>query len=345
MDFRLVQKRFQMASTIKEVAREAGVSVATVSRVMNDSGPVNAETRRRILEVANELNYVPNSAARSLIMARTNTLGVLLPDLYGEFFSEVIRGIDHTAHQQGYHLLVSSSHNDRAEIEAAIKAMRGRVDGLIVMSPDIDAHSLQDNLPDTLPAVLLNCAVNGSSFASVEIDNRGGAAAMVRHLQDLGHRRIAVITGNENNHDSQQRLESYRLLMQERGTYEPELEVQGAFTETSGYEAMKRILELSVRPSAVFAFNDSMAVGALSALQEAGVDVPREMSVCGFDDIPMSRYLNPPLTSVHVPMVNLGSEAMSRLIDAVRLENQHARKRRTLETTLVVRRSTGPAAS
>jgi LacI family transcriptional regulator len=137
-----------MKVTIRDVARVAGVSVATVSRVFNDSGPVNEETRRRIREVASELRYVPNSAARSLITSRTNTLGVLLPDLYGEFFSEVIRGIDQTAQEHDYHLLVSSSHNDKAEMETALRAMRGRVDGVIVMSPDIDAQVLAANLPE-----------------------------------------------------------------------------------------------------------------------------------------------------------------------------------------------------
>src|SRR5918998_1019573 len=139
--------------TIKDVAREANVSVATVSRVLNGSGPVSAETQHRIREVAGRLRYVPHGGARSLITSRTNTLGVLLPDLYGEFFSEVIRGIDQRAQKSGYHLLVSSSHADRAEIEAALRAMRGRVDGLIVMSPDVEARALAANLSESLPVV------------------------------------------------------------------------------------------------------------------------------------------------------------------------------------------------
>ena len=318
--------------------------MATVSRVMNNSGPVNDATRQRILKAATTLNYVPNSAARSLIMARTSTIGVLLPDMYGEFFSEVIRGVDLMARQRGYHLLVSSSHYERQDIDAAMRAMRGRVDGLIVMSPDLNAESLEQNLPSTLPAVLLNCAAHGSAFDLVGIDNRGGAAAMVRHLQKLGHRRIAVIKGAPRNFDSHERLESYRELLRGVGSYVPEYEVGGAFTEQSGYEATRRILALPERPTAIFAFNDAMAVGALSALQEAGIRVPEQMSVGGFDDIPMARYLNPPLTSVNVPISEIGAEAMARLLEAVRLHNTHTRSQRTLKTTLVVRRSTGPAA-
>src|SRR5690606_5506248 len=138
-----------------------------VSRVFNRSGPVREPTRLRILEVAERLRYVPDSAARSLITRRTGTLGVLLPDLYGEFFSEVIRGLDGAAQARGYHLLLSSSHDDRSAIEAALRAMRGRVDGLVVMSPDIDAQGLRSNLPDSLPVVLLNCAVRGSAYDSL----------------------------------------------------------------------------------------------------------------------------------------------------------------------------------
>lgn len=335
--------RGNMASTIKEVAREAGVSVATVSRVMNDSGPVNVDTRQRILDVARDLRYVPNSAARSLIMARTHTLGILLPDLHGEFFSEVMRGIDHTASHKDYHILVSCSHNNRSDVEAALRAMRGRVDGMIVMSPDLGASALRDNLPDNLPVVLLNCRANGSTYSSVNIDNRSGSAAMVRHLMYLGHRRIAVVRGGDANHDSNERLAGYRDVMKEGGVYDELLEVKGSFTEESGYLAGLSLLVQDPRPTAVFAFNDSMAVGVLSAIQEGGLDIPGDISVAGFDDIPMSRYLNPPLTSVHVPISDLGSLAVGRLIESLQRDGPVPARVETVPTTLVERRSTGPA--
>src|SRR2546421_10721408 len=215
-----------MKVTIRDVAREAGVSVATVSRVLNDSGPVRDTTRRRIVEVATALRYTPDSAARSLITRKTNTLGVLLPDLYGEFFSEVIRGIDQTARQRGFHLLVSSSHNDRSQMETALRAMRGRVDGLVVMSPHIDGAGIAAILPESLPVVLLNCtppeescasdgAAGVTQFDSFGIDNLGGAAAMVRHFVAHGHRRIAIITGPAHNSDAEERLCGYRDALAE----------------------------------------------------------------------------------------------------------------------------------
>src|SRR5690606_15793586 len=181
-------RRAAMKVTIRDVAREAGVSIATVSRVFNRSAPVREPTRQRILRVADRLRYVPDSAARSLITRRTGTLGVLLPDLYGQFFSEVIRGIDDAARARGYHVLLSSAHANRDEIVAALRAMRGRVDGLVVMSPDIDAQGLRANLPENLPVVLLNCAVDGGPYDSLDIDNFGGAFGMVEHLLALGHR-------------------------------------------------------------------------------------------------------------------------------------------------------------
>ena len=329
-------------ATIKDVAREANVSVATVSRVFNDSGPVSDETRQRIRDVAERLRYFPHGGARSLITSRTSTLGVLLPDLYGEFFSEVIRGMDQAAQRSGYHLLVSSSHDDKAEIEAAMRAMRGRVDGLIAMSPHLDAPSLVANVPSTLPVVLLNCAVTGDDYDALTIENRRGAQAMVGHLLGLGHRRIAIITGAEGNYDAAERLRGYRKTMRDAGVGVPnEWEVAGDFTEASGYRAVGALLALAPRPTAIFAANDSMAIGAMSGLREAGLRVPEDMAVAGFDDVPLARYMSPPLTSVHVAIAELGARAVRTLLHAVAEKNAHARRHQRLGTTLVIRQSCG----
>jgi LacI family transcriptional regulator len=331
-----------MPATIRDVARAAGVSVATVSRVFNNSGPVHEETRARVREVAGALRYSPNSAARSLITAKSNTLGVLLPDLYGEFFSEVIRGIDQTAQHNGYHVLVSSSHESQARIEDAIRAMRGRVDGLIVMSPDIDGPTLAANLPDSLPVVLLNCAVDGTSYDAISVDNFGGAYAMVRHLLSTGGTRVAIITGSSRNYDARERLRGYRAALRDAGAEQQEgWEIAGDFTETGGYRAAREIAALSSRPTAVFAANDAMAIGALSAFREVGLRVPEDIAVAGFDDIPMARYMSPPLTSVHVEISELGARAMGVLLAAVQEKNRHERQQVVLPTTLVVRQSCG----
>ena len=168
-----------MAATIKDVAREAGVSVATVSRVFNDKGPVRAATRERVLAAASTLRYVPHGGARSLITNQTHTVGVVLPDLHGEFFFELIRGLDLAARRGGYHLLVSGSHSDRDELGAVLQALRSQVNGLVLMSPDLNAAALEANLPNDLPVVLLNCQIHGHSFDTLAVDNVSNAAAMV----------------------------------------------------------------------------------------------------------------------------------------------------------------------
>jgi LacI family transcriptional regulator len=347
-----------VSASIKEVALKAGVSIATVSRVLNSTGPVAAETRRRILEAIEGLRYVPHGAARSLITNQTDTIGVLLPDLYGEFFSEVIRGIDAAARGRGYHVLISGFHSDRAEIEAVLRALRGRVDGLIVLSPDVDAQGLRRNLPETLPVVLLNTRIDGRSEVSrfeeappeainldaINLDNHGGAFAMVRHLAALGHREIALIRGPEENADARERLRGYRDALRSLGIAPRDgLELSGDFSEDSGYRAGRRLLTLKLRPTAVFAANDSMAIGCLFALREAGVEVPGDIALAGFDDIPIARYITPSLTSVHVPIAELGTRAMERLLHAVESKNEHERRQDTVATTLVVRESCGGA--
>lgn len=329
--------------TIKDVARAAGVSIATVSRVHNGSSLVKETTRQHVGGVAARLGYSPHGAARSLITKRTGTLGVLLPDLYGEFFSEVIRGIDQTAQRHGHHLLVSSSHDDRPALEAALRSMRGRVDGLIVMWPEMDAETALRNLPAGFPLVLLSAPLGPDGFDVITVANYEGARAMVRHLLDLGHRRIAIIKGVEGNADAAERLRGYRAALLSAGLASAALEVAGDFDEASGFHATGELLHREVRPTAIFAANDAMAIGALSALREAGLRVPDDMALAGFDDIPMARYMDPALSTVHVDISALGEHATLRLLAAVRDKERHEHRAETLPTTLVLRRSCGAA--
>jgi len=328
--------------TIKDVARAARVSVATVSRVHNNSGPVTEGTRRRVRTVATRLGYAPHAAARTLSTNRTTTVGVLLPDLYGEFYSELIRGIDQTAQRHGYHLLVASSHDRKPTIEAALQSMRGRVDGLVVMSPAPGAYGAVRDLPASFPVVLLNSTAAGRAFDSIAVANAPGARAMVRHLIALGHRAIAMITGPAKNSDAAGRVRGYRAALRDAGVRAaPAWEITGDFTETSGFAACLRLLGERPRPTAIFAANDAMAIGALSALREANVRVPEDIAVAGFDDIPMARYMHPPLSTVRVNISALGERATRRLLDAVANGRQHQKRRETLPVTLVIRESCG----
>lgn len=330
-----------MGVTIKEVAQQAGVSTATVSRVLNDSGTVLEATRRRVEAAAERLKYKPNSAARSLITSKTHTVGVLLPDLYGEFFSEVIRGIDQCARRNRYHLLVTSSHDTLDELESALQAMFGRIDGLIVMSPDLDAQTLEANLPTDLPVVLLNCYLQNAAYNSINIDNYGGARDMVHHLLAHGHRRIALIRGARGNYDADERARGFSEAMQAAGL-DGSLVFEGDFTEESGYQATRRLLEVSPQPTAIFASNDAMAIAALQAVQERGLHVPDDIAVGGFDDIPVARYVTPALTSIHVAIHEQGTRAVEMLLDVIEQDDGTATpEQQVLPTSLVIRASTG----
>ena len=325
--------------TMKDVAREAHVSIATVSRAFNGGDSITDSTRERILDIAKKLRFVPHSGARSLITRRTETIGVLLPDLFGEFFSEIIRGIDQAARVRKLHLLVSSSHGDSAEAAAAIRAMRGRVDGLLIMSPHVDAEFLADNLPHDLPTVLMNTRVDGSTHASFTVDNHGGAFAMVRHLIGRGHTRIALIAGPENNFEAQERLRGYQDALREHLSGSAELVLPGNFTEESGWRAGNQIMVLAKRPTAIFAANDMMAIGCLFALSEAGIKVPDDIALAGYDDIPIARFITPPLTTVRVRIAELGSLALERLALAIDNPDRISTSPQTLRCELVVRNS------
>jgi LacI family transcriptional regulator len=213
------------------------------------------------------------------------------------------------------------------------------------MSPDLDAESLL-NVPTTLPVVLLCSVARGNQLDSLTIDNCRGARAMVSHLISLGHNRIAIIKGAPRNYDAAERLRGYRLALRDAGLKpERSLELEGAFTEAGGYAAALQIIELDPRPTAIFAANDSMAIGALSALRESGVQIPDDIAVAGFDDIPLARYMDPPLSSVRVPICDLGARAVEILLHGITHKNDHKRKRERVQTQLVIRRSTGTPGS
>ena len=329
------------AATIKDVAREAKVSVASVSRAMNGGSGVTAETSERIHAAASRLQYIPHAAARMLITRRSNTIGALLPDLYGEFFSELIRGIDLAARARGFHLLVSSSHDGAEEAAAAVRSMQGRVDGLLILSARVDAAFLRSNLPKSLPVVLINSAVKSTVHTVLNVDNFAGASAMVQHLLQAGHSSVAFIAGPESNFDAQQRDKGYRAAMAKYAPNAPINIVVGDFTEASGYRAGRELLAQQTRPRAVFAANDMMAVGCLTAFKEAGLRVPQDIALAGFDDIPVARYVTPSLSTVRVRIVELGRIALEQLVAQLDKADPAPISVQTLGCEIVVRESCG----
>jgi LacI family transcriptional regulator len=302
--------------TIRDVAREANVSVASASRAMNGLDSVTESTRERVLGAARSLRYVPHSGARSLITRRTDTIGVVLPELYGEFFSEVIRGADLAAHARGLHLLVSTSHGRPEEAAAAIRSMRGRVDGLLIMSPHVDADILAENLSDGLPTVLMNTRVEAKRYPSFQVDNYGGAQLVVRHLLQQGRRRIAHVAGPDVNFEAAERRRGFLAAVEECPGAEP-IVLDGDFFKESGHAAGVRLAALPSPPDAVFAANDMMAFGCMTALIEAGLRVPEDVAVAGFDDIPLAQIVRPALTTARVRICDLGRSALERLVAGI----------------------------
>jgi LacI family transcriptional regulator len=327
-------------ATIRDVAREAGVSIATVSRTFNGSPRVSDDARRRVRAAATALDYWPNAAAQSLTTNSTQTLGVLLPDLYGEFFSEVIRGIDHAAHREGSQILISISHANSDALLTTARTMLGRTDGLILMAPDEPFAAAIEQIRRRFPVVLLNPRFRIEDCPSVSIANREASFAVVDHLLRIGHDRIATITGPRGNVDAEERLMGYRDAMKQAGREpDPALEFPGDFTESSGFRAATEFLRRPPLPTAVFAANDYMALGFMSALGQAGIRIPEDVAVAGFDDIEISRYLSPPLTTAHVDAHQLGARAVRLLISNTRTAGSAVPSHEVLPATLVVRSS------
>ena len=300
-------------ATIRDVARRAQLSVATVSRALNGFESVSEEARVRVAEAVRELGYVPHAGARSLSLARTNAIGVVLPDLHGEFFSEMVRGLDREASRHGYLLLLSNLHGSSQQAEFALRAMHGRVDGLIVMAPQIDADALASAFPPGLPSILINTRDGTGTRSAIRLDNGSGVRAVVDHFESLGRRRLVHIAGPEGNVDAEQRLAAFLDACAAR-----DLEcvvVHGDFEESSGQEAVKQLLERGRNFDAVFAANDNMAIGALQTLRSAGLRIPKDVAVAGFDDIPLAQHLG--LTTVRVRIAELGERALARLFAAM----------------------------
>lgn len=331
-----------MRPTIRTVAARAGVSIATVSRFLNGSVHINAETEARVRKAIDDLGYLPNAAARGLATNTTMTIALIFPKLSGPFFSELIRGAETEASAAGYHLLIYSVTGSTAEDEApTLGSLTTKVDGLILASRGVPQNDVRDLQRQGTPIVLLGEEPGEIAGDSIRPDNAGGAVQMVTHLLEHGYRRIAFIQGPETQTHAQERLRGYCDALHACGLpCAPELIVSGAFDEHSGYAAMQQLLHLRPRPEAVFAANDQMAIGAMAAIYESGLRIPEDVALAGFDDIEPARYLRPPLTTVHQDMTRQGQLAVQMLL--ARIQGSEAPpETRVLPTELVIRRSCG----
>ncbi len=306
-------------STIKDVAKHAGVSVTTVSHTLNKTRAVHADTRVRVLTAVRVLGYVPSAVARSLKMNATHTIGMLVPNNSNPYFAELVRAVEDACFAAGYALLLCNTDDnaERQQVYLDVLAQK-RVDGVIVASTTDDAVMSQHLAQTGLPMVLIDRAIAGLDRPCVQTDHVQGGALAAQHLLQLGHQRIACIGGPQGLLSSQQRVQGALQALQAAGL-PPQPLVHGDFSVNGGYQATVDLLGLppAQRPTAVVVCNDLMAMGALRAVHESGLRVPHDIAVVGYDDIELASYMQPALTTVAQPVAAMAHQALAMLLSAM----------------------------
>ena len=335
-----------MTATSADVARLAGVSRATVSYVVNNGPrPVSDETRERVLEAIRQIGYRPNALARNLRTQKTSTLGLIVPDTHNSYFSEVARGIEDVAFERGYTVfLCHSGANLDREMQYVNMLQAQRVAGVIWVPGTTNFSPYHKLREYGVRTVVIDRLVPDEVVHAVIADNFNGGFLATKHLIELGHRRIGFIRRPVDMSHSKGRFEGYLAALKEHAIeYDPTLVVKGGFALDDGRRAVNELLELEYLPTAIFAYNDIMAIGALRALYEAGLRVPIDFSLVGFDDIAQSSFTCPALTTVHLPKFEMGQRGAKLLISLIDKQKPPDEVLSPLSVSLVVRESSGPA--
>lgn len=327
---------------LEDIARRCGVSKATASLALNGKPGVSPETRRLVLEVAKKLNYRPHASARSLVLQRTDTIGVIAPDLSSPFYAEVMRGVEEEAVHQGFFLILTTTLGNPEREGFCLRLLRERrVDGILFITPRGNDYLVREINADGFPVAVLDREIRDEDgVVEVVVDNYGGALQAMEHLLGCGYRRIGFINGVPDIQASQERLRAYRDALQGRGIRAPKKWVEvGWFLPEGGYQAMLRLLRVSPRLEAVFVACDWMALGAMRAIHEQGLRIPEDIAVVGFDDVPLAAQTNPPLTTVRQPMTEMGRVGV-RLLARLIGKQELPQTKVVLPTELVVRNTT-----
>ena len=336
-----------MRVSIKDIAKAAGVSHPTVSRALSDSPLISEETKVRIQRLAQEMGYSPNALARGLVTRQTYSVGVVVTTIADPFVAEIVQGIEATAHDHGYTVILCNSESTPEREIASVEMLRSeRVDGVIVTASRVGALYLEYLEQIGGPIVLINNhnEESGRYTFSVSVDNRHGGRLAAEHLVQLGHRRIAYVAGPANHSSDLDRLAGYRQALVKGGIEpDPAWVVPGNGRPDGGEEALQTILALDPRPTAVFCYNDMTAIGLIHAAQQAGLAIPQDMAVVGFDDILFASYLYPPLTTVAQPKVEMGQQAMHMMLSLItaKEESEEDLANVIVKGKLIVRASSG----
>jgi len=316
------------------------VSPSTVSRVLNGTAIVAPGTEQRVRDAIAELNFFPHPAARQLVHQCTNTIGLLLPEISGEFFPPMLRGIEAGVREAGYDLLIHSTQDSYSHGHRPLR--EHNTDGLIIFPESVDDKELQRLFNIGFPVVLLHqSAPEGANYPVVTVENKFGAEKLINHLIEIhGRRRICFLQGPEGHEDSIWRERGYREALEAHGLpFHPELVAYGGFDDQESYQAIQQWFLEGVEFDAVFAGDDDAATGVIAALRQAGRRVPEDVSVVGFDDVPFSRFVSPPLTTIRSPIEQVGREAVRLLVKCI--HEEHCNPEILLPTELVIRQSCG----
>jgi LacI family transcriptional regulator, galactose operon repressor len=330
--------------TIREVADEAGVSIATVSRVLNRRGDVAPETRELVSRIIRDRGYIANRSARGLSAGRTGLVGLLVPLVFPVYFSAIVSGASEALHENDQRVVLSpTGHEHAREVSLIDRLMHGLTDGALIVLPEESSDELARLLDSGYRFVVVDPRLRlDDRIPSVSAAHASGADQAMRHLLALGHRRIAAITGPRGWVATEDRRRGYHAALAGAGILpDPGLEIESDFEITGGREAAGRLLDLAEPPTAILAFNDNLAIGTIQAARVRGVRVPEDLSVVGFDDVELATIVSPALTTVRQPLAEMGRTAVSlltRLLEGQRIETLHIE----LGTRLVVRDSTGP---
>ena len=335
-----------MNYTIHDVAKKAGVSIATVSRVLNGKDRVKEETRKKIISVIEELNYVTNFSATTLRKNRTNVIGVIVPELTATFYAEVIKGIENKANESGVRMVVCDAGNNLEKERDSVRFLYDRsVDGMIFIMPKMTDEELIRIKCDRRPIVLFGRNMQQHNIPTITVDNRFGVYAAIRHFYSHGFMKIAYIGGIEENHlpDRRERLEGYKqAIIDCEWELRPEYIENGLYYEEAAGSAFARLMKLPVPPDAVFCGNDEMALGVLKAARKMGFKIPEQIGLIGFDNIRICQYTSPTLTTVSQPAYNIGVLCCEKLIHSINnLDTEVVYSNLLIQPELVVRESCG----
>ena len=325
------------------MAREAGVSTATVSHVVNGTKYVTDDTRKRVLDAIKRCEYSPNAYARSLASGRSNMLGLLISDISNPFFPELVKSIETTAFEHGYDVVLSNTNYDPERTSRYVRRLIGRkVAGVALMTSELDAALISEMARREVAVVFLDLGQPGPHMSNLCVDYEAGIEEAIRHLVELGHRRIAFVSGPEHLRSAAKRLEAFRGAVARLLPGETPRIFRGNFKLEGGRRAAREMLAAGPLPTAVVAANDLMALGLVGELRAAGLEIPRDVSVVGFDDIAFASLVEPRLTTVCLPRGELGRRAVEALLETISHPEQRGVEIK-IPTYLVARGSTAPA--